>query len=369
VNWEAIRAEFPALREWTYLNTATFGQVPRRAVEAVALHFAHRDESACSDFLDWFDDMDSIRASVSRLIQCQPGDIAFVTNASSALGLVLAGLEWRRGDRVVTLEDEFPNNLYAPHALEERGIEFVECRWDQIRNAVNGRTRLVVVSSANYNTGFVAPLEELSQLCRSNGALLFVDGTQSVGALRFDVQAFQPDVLAVHAYKWLISPNGAGFVYVSPELRARLQPNVVGWRSHHDWRSVDNLHHGTPVFSEKAEKYEGGGVSFALLYGMGASVDMMLEIGPAAIEARVLDLADQVKAVVRSLGGQVADYRSAIVAARFPDVDVSALARALREKRVLVAARKGRLRVSPHFYNNEADIDTFARELRAILTR
>jgi selenocysteine lyase/cysteine desulfurase len=367
VNWESIRAEFPALGQWTYLNTATFGQVPNRATEAVARHFAHRNELACSDFLNWFDDMDRIRASVGQLIHCRPNDVAFITNASSALGMVLAGLEWETGERIVTLEDEFPNNLYAPHGLEARGVELVECRWEQIREAVTERTRLVVVSSANYNTGFVPPLEELSQLCRSHGALLFVDGTQSVGALRFDVRKFQPDVLAVHGYKWLISPNGAGFLYVKPELRQRLKPNVVGWRSHHDWRSVDNLHHGTPVFSDKAEKYEGGGLSFALLYGLGASVDLMLETGPEAIEERVLNLADQVRAVVRDLGGQVADYRSAIVAARFPDVDVSLLARALRQKRVLVAARKGHLRVSPHFYNNESDVETFATELRASL--
>lgn len=367
MNWESIRAEFPALNEWTYLNTATFGQLPRRASEAVATHFAHRDELACSDFLNWFEDMDRIRQSVGELIHCQPEDVAFITNASSALGMVLAGLEWHPGDRVVTFEDEFPNNLYAPHGLEEQGVEFVECCWDRVQTAVNERTRLVVVSSANYNTGFVPPLDELSDLCRSRGALLFVDGTQSLGALRFDVQQYRPDVLAVHGYKWLISPNGAGFLYVTPELRARLKPNVVGWRSHHDWRNVDNLHHGTPVFSDKAEKYEGGGLSFALLYGMGASIDMMLEIGPQAIEARVLGLADQVRHELRKLGGQVADYRSAIVAARFPDADVSQLARSLRERRVLVAARKGHLRVSPHFYNNEADVETFATELQAIL--
>ena len=101
---------------------------------------------------------------------------------------------------------------------------------------------------------------------------------------------------------------------------------------------------------------------------MGASVDLMLEIDPAAIEKRVLDLADQVGQALRQLGAQVLEYRSAIVAARFPDADVSQLARALREKRVLVAARKGYLRVSPHFYNNEADIEKFAQELRTILS-
>ena len=88
--------------------------------------------------------------------------------------------------------------------------------------------------------------------------LLYVDGTQSVGALRFDVAAVQPDMLAVDAYKWLLSPNGAAFCYVSPELRQRLEPAVIGWRSHKDWRRPERLHHGEPEFADSAEKYEGG---------------------------------------------------------------------------------------------------------------
>ena len=93
-------------------------------------------------------------------------------------------------------------------------------------------------------------------------------------------QSVKPDMFAVHAYKWLISPNGAGFMYVSPELRERLRPNVVGWRSHKDWRRVDSLHHGAPEFVDSAEKYEGGMLNFPSLYAMGASVEMMLELGP-----------------------------------------------------------------------------------------
>src|SRR5262249_51239625 len=152
----------------------------------------------------------------------------------------------------------------------------------------------VALSSANYNTGFAPPLAEISRFLRSRGILFFVDGTQSLGALRFAVQDIQPDMFAVHGYKWLISPNGAGFMYVRPDLRARLRPNVLGWRSHKDWRNVDNLHHGTPDLPESAEKYEGGFVSFPLLYAMEASIDLMLEIGTEAIEQRVMDLASQV---------------------------------------------------------------------------
>jgi cysteine desulfurase / selenocysteine lyase len=366
-NWDAIRGEFPALAHWTYLNTATFGQLPRSATEAVARHFAHRDELACTDFLAWYDDADRIRAKIGRLINCAPEDIAFVPNASTALGVLLAGLDWRPGDHVLTLEHEFPNNLYAPGLLERFGVEASACPWDRLYESVHARTRLVVVSSVNYNTGFAPPLAELAEFLHARGALLYIDGTQSVGALRFDAARVQPDILAVHGYKWLLSPNGAGFFYIAPHLRERLQPNVVGWRSHRDWRNVDNLHHGAPELVSSAEKYEGGWVSFALLCALEASLDLILEIGPEVVEQRVLYLAEKTRGILRELGATVAQCASQIVAARFENRDVSALARALKEQRVLVSARRGHLRVSPHLYNNEQDLEVFERALGALL--
>jgi cysteine desulfurase / selenocysteine lyase len=366
-DWNAIRCEFPALAHWTYLNTATYGQLPRRSTEAVARHFAHRDELACADFLAWYDDADRIRAKIGRLIHCSPEDIAFVPNASTALGLLLAGLDWRPGDHVLTLEHEFPNNLYAPGLLERFGVETTACPWDRFYESVKPQTRLAILSSVNYTTGFAPPLAELAEFLHARGVLLFIDGTQSVGALRFDADRIRPDMLAVHGYKWLLSPNGAGFFYIAPELRERLQPNVVGWRSHRDWRNVDNLHHGVPELLPSAEKYEGGSVSFALLYAMEASLDLLLEIGPEVVEKRVLDLAAKARAILRELGANVADCASPIVAARFENRDVSALARALKEQRVLVTARRGHLRVSAHLYNNEQDLEVFERALRTLL--
>jgi len=367
VDWNQVRSEFPALATWTYLNTATFGQLPRRGTAAVAQHFAHRDELACWDFLHWFDDMNRVRGKIARLINAHADDIAFIPNASTALGILLTGLDWNAGDRIVTLEHEFPNNLYAPALLDHLGVKMTECSWERFYEAVDERTRLVCISSANYNTGFAPPLVELSAFLRQRGVMLYVDGTQSVGALKFDVERVQPDMLAVHAYKWLTSPNGAGFMYVSADLRKRLRPNVLGWRSHRDWRNVDNLHHGVPELSESAEKYEGGAVTFAVIYAMEAAIDLILEIGSEIIERRVLDLAAKTRGVLQGFGAEMRAHCSPIVAARFANQDVSALARALKEQRVLVAARRGHLRVSPHYYNNEQDLETLASALRRLL--
>jgi cysteine desulfurase/selenocysteine lyase len=367
IDWNSVRAEFPALAHWTYLNTATYGQMPTRGVAAVARHFAHRDQLACSDFLTFYDQANAFRAPIASLIGAQPDDIAFIPNSSAALGLVAAGIEWRRGDNVVTLADEFPNCLYLPALVDRHGVEFREVPWDRFYDTVDSRTRLVVLSEVNYSTGFRAPVAEISRFLHERGALLYVDGTQSIGALKFDVQAAKPDVLAVHGYKWMISPTGAGFMYVAPEFRKVLPPNVAGWRTHRDWANVDNLHHGTPILKDSAERYEGGGLPFGLLHALGTVAEWLVELGPHEIETRVRALAASARARLQNLGADVPDTGSQVVAAKFPGADPSHLARELKDRRVLVAARHGFLRVSPHFYNHEEDLDRLETELRKIL--
>lgn len=349
MDWNAIRAEFPALSDWTYLNSATFGQLPRAAADAVRKHWARRDDLACGDFLSWYDDADRLRGSLARLIHASAEDIAFAPSATHALSLVVSGLGLGPGDSIVTLRDEFPNQLYQPNLRE--------VPWSAFYNAIDENVKLVAISEVNYATGFRPPLQEVSEFLAKRGIPLFVDGTQSAGALQVDVLKTPMDVYAVHGYKWMISPPGSGFFYVSRNFRANLRPNVVGWRSHYDWRNVDNLHHGSPVFSETAEKYEGGGLPFELLYAMEASVNLMLEIGPAEIEGRVLGLAAAAREMLRGIGAEVEETGSQIVAAGFEGKDVSRLARALKEQKILVAARHGKLRVSPHFYNNQEDLD------------
>lgn len=367
IDWNAVRAEFPTLANWTYLNTATYGQMPRRGTEAVARHFAHRDELACSDFLDWYADADRYRADIARLINAAPDDIAYMPNAATALSLVAGGIAWKPGGNLVTLADEFPNQLYLPALTERHGIEFREAPYPQLLDAIDAHTQLVAISEVNYATGFRAPIAEIVQAAHAHGARVYVDGTQSIGALHMDVQRLQVDVLGVHGYKWMCSPTGIGFMYVAPEFREMLPPATVGWRSHHDWRNVDNLHHGSPVFTNDAQRYEGGGLQFGLLEAMVASVRWMNEIGPAVIEQRVLGLAAAARERLRALGATFDDCSSQIVASKFAGRDVSAIARNLKERKVVVAARHGYLRVSPHFYNDESDLDRLIAELRDLI--
>ncbi len=225
----------------------------------------------------------------------------------------------------------------------------------------------MAISEVNYATGLRPPLTQLSKFLHERGVLLYLDGTQSVGALRFDVREAQPDMLAVHGYKWMCSPTGVGFMFVAPSLRSRLLPNVSGWRTHQDWHNVDNLHHGMPVLKESAERYEGGGLQFGLLHALGAVADWMLSLSTAALEERVLTLSRCAREKLLQLGAEGPHMDGHIAAVKFPGMDSSALAKQLRSRRVLVAARHDYFRVSPHFYNDEGDLDRLAEETRKLI--
>ncbi len=366
-NWAEIRSRFPALAGRTYLNTATIGQMPESATGAVIAHLERRRERAGTDLPEWLSEMDGVRAKVAQLVSATPEDIGFVPSTSHALAILLNGIAWKPGDRVLTFENEFPNNTYAPALLKGQGVEFLEAPFAEVDRHLNERVRLVIVTAMNYVTGFRAPLAELRAKLDRFGSLLYVDATQGCGALHLDMERLQPDVLGVHGYKWMLSPTGAGFVYVRPQARAWLQPNVVGWRSHHRWQDFDNLHHGEPEFSTAAERYEGCMLAVPLLCAMEKSVELMLEIGPAQIEARVLELAELAGHKVEALGGTVAHGGTAILACRFEGREASALSRALGARGVVTSARHGYLRVSLHFYNNEEDVEVFAAELKGLL--
>jgi selenocysteine lyase/cysteine desulfurase len=375
VGWDHLRDQFPVLQDWVYLNTATFGPVPRCAYDAMERHRLRRDEQACLDFLDWFDDADRVRALAARLMGASPDDVAFTPSTGVALGWLISGVSWKPGDRVVALENEFPNNIYFGHSLARYGVEFLQVAVegagfspDRFCAALDRRTRLVLMSTVNYATGLRPPLPEIGRLLRERGILFYVDATQSLGALRLDVREIGADMLAAHGYKWLCAPAGIGLAYVRPEVREWLPPSVYSWRSHKDWRRVDALHHGPPELPAAAHRYEGGLLNFPGVYALGAVLEMMLHLGPDRIEERVRRLASYGRGLLRRCGGRLRGdpeegYDAPLLAVRFPGSDVARLASRLEQARVVVAARHGALRVSPHFFNTEDDLDRLAEAL------
>lgn len=371
-DWQQIRAQFPALQHSVWLNTATFGQVPLRAQAAIAEHYNRRNRLGPRDFLNWFGEADEIRADIARLFEVNAEDVAFIPHTSYALSLIVSAIRWQTGDEVLTFENEFPNHIYAASLLEGRGVHLRVVPLAAWREALTPRTRLVALSHTNYATGEHADIEAMGQALHAQSGLLYVDGTQTAGVRQVQFGAHPPDLYAANGYKWMNAPPGAGFLLAPPKTREWLEPHTVGWRSHKDWRNVNQLHLGTPVFADTAERYEGGMLPFVNLFAMRESIRMVLELGLDVVESRVLALAGLVCEELLEAGATPCNSGSGgghIVAARLPyGVEPGAVAKALEAREILVSARHGYLRISPHYYNNEDDVADFGAHLREVLS-
>lgn len=363
-DWPGIRSRFPHLGGRVFLNTATAGVMSRASTEAVLRHLERTDQVLSSSLLECFTDMDRVRGKIAQLIGAEGEDIALSPSTAHGLSILLNGIDWKTGDRIVTFDNEFPDSLYGASWLARKGVEVVKIPIQHLEAHLDKRVRLVLISALNYTTGLRAPVADLRARLDRVGALLYVDATQGCGVIELDMRTMQPDFLAVHGYKWMLSPTGAGFVYVRPSVRQWLEPNIIGWRSHVGWREFAKLHEGTPELAQTAERYEACMPSFPVYYALEQSIDLMLELTPAAIEKRALELSGLVRAGVVAMGGTVANLNTPLLACSLPGVDAGLLAKKLAEQKILVAARQGMLRVSLHFYNDEGDVAQFLGELR-----
>lgn len=369
--------EFPVTRECVYLNHAGVGPLSQRA--ATRMMMMAETVSRSGDRL-WFDRMeeaDRVRGLAARLLGAREShEVAFVENTSTALSLVAEGLDWQTGDNVVGAALEFPSNVYPWMGLASRGVEYrqVEERDgridpDEILARIDSRTRMLALSWVQYASGFRSDLARLGRACRERGVLFVVDVIQGLGALALDVEADFVDVAAASAHKWLLGPEGIALLYVSDRVVERLRPARSGWRSMRDpfqWTAY-NL-----TWNEGARRFESGTLNAYGIVALGGSLEVLLKAGAEEIEPRVLALADLAARGLKDLGFSVVSSRrrgetSGIVTAVPPGRSAQDLIKPLDQRGIVVAARAGRLRIAPHFYNTADEIERCLAELAELI--
>jgi cysteine desulfurase / selenocysteine lyase len=367
---EAIRKDqFPITRAGTYLNHATYGPLPRCHVEA-ANQFNHDlAERMMGDFLDqWIDKVDEVRDKAAQLMNCEREDIAMLKNTTEGLCLVSQGLDWQPGDEVITYELEFPSDVYPWMNLRDKNVvvRFVKDRGyrfdaSDVAELITPRTKVVCLSLVNFAHGFRAPIEEIGRLCQEKGIWLVVDAIQALGAMRVDVQALGADIVSAHGYKFLLSGWGLSVCYCSPRTRRELRVPQPGWKSIERAADINSMMNYNLDFPSSARRFESGVQSLSAVHGMGATLDLLLSIGPDVIEERVLQISTSVSDGLQAKGFQVTSSqrpgeRSGILSAMRNGVDTAAIQHALNRNKVSCAMREGRIRVSPHFYNSAEDV-------------
>ncbi|MEW6145001.1 MAG: aminotransferase class V-fold PLP-dependent enzyme [Thermodesulfobacteriota bacterium] len=358
-----------------YLDHAGVAPVPARVIKEVEKFLIEASERAILGYDRWMERVEEVRALSARLVGAGKDEIAFIKNTSHGISIVTGGLDWKEGDNVIVFEKEFPSNVYPWLDLKRKGVEvrLVPLEDDRVRlEAIEGlidkRTRLVSMSSVQSLNGFMIDLRELGRICRSHGALFFVDAIQSLGVVPMDVRESGIDFLAADGHKWLLAPEGTGIFYCRMELASELMPNLIGWKSvksDYDFENIDF------TLKENALRFEEGSFNVMGIRALGAALDMLFEIGIERIGDRVRDLCDLIMDEAEGRGFRLRtprgrNERGGIVSFS-GDFDPVELKKKLRESYIVVNNRGGALRLAPHFYNTEEEIIKTFGEIDRIL--
>lgn len=367
-----MRAAFPIARRYAYLDHAAVAPLatPVRSTMEV---FLTRQSEEPFDYAHWQRLRAQVRTRTAELFSTAPERIAFIKNTTTGLGMVAAGLDWEAGDNVVGVDREFPSNIYPWMDLRRKGVELrlyrpTDGRVDvaALAKMADERTRVVAVSAVQFWNGFRADLAALRAALRRKQALIVVDAIQAAGAMRIDLSHDTVDFLCAGAQKWLLGPLGTGFAYVGPRMLERLHPPFVG---------VDSVVRDQEYFEydltlkPDARRFEEAAPNYPAILGMGAAVNLLLRAGVVDVEREVLRLSDRLREELPRLGYELVlkpsrpAERSGIVSFRHSRMVPAELHARLRDAGVIISLRGDFLRASPHYYNNDADIDRLLEAL------
>ena len=364
-----LRALFPITQRAIYLNHAAVSPLPTSTVAAIDAQLKDVQDNGSLNYASWLAVKNSARRLLADLLGARPEQVAFMRNTSDGLSTVANGLQWQRGDNVVTFRREFPANVYPWLRLQRAfGVEVRMCNeregrvdLDELQNLVNNRTRVITISHIQYASGFRSNLEKLGQLARKHDALLVVDVIQSLGVVPVNVEDELIDVAAGASHKWLLAPEGVGYLYLSDRARERINPTLVGWVSVTDPEDYENF---DQEWNRGTLAWETGTGAASLFYGLEASLKLLQRFGTAAIASYLEKLTDhlcerlKVK-TYRIVSSREPDEKSQIVCiCPKPNLTASRLYGLLKAKHIVTAPRIDRLRIAPHAYNSVEEVET-----------
>jgi len=375
--WQTFRDEMPIARRWAYFDHAAVSPLSRPAQQALETWSKEAANDGVVPWSRWTQRVERVRELAARLMHADPQEIALVPNTTSGIGLVAESYPWQPGDNVVTLGNEFPSNLYPWMNLERLGVETRRVAPDGVKidagrlaDACDEHTRIVSVSWVGYATGYRIHVQQIAEIAHDHGALLFLDAIQGLGVFPIDVRDAGVDFLAADGHKWLLGPEGAGLFFMRRELLNRLRPTRVGWNSvvqRFNYQEIDlNIR-------KEAARYEGGSANLVGFLALGASLEMLSSFGLTAkaspIAEQIIRIGEMICQQLERSGAHIVSdrsetVRSGIIAFTLRNLDPAHVKRICLEHDVVVSCRGGYLRVSPHAYTNEEDVQRLVNALR-----
>jgi len=336
---------------------------------------------------EWLFEIVKARRSFAKLIGAELQEIACIPNVTSALAAIATAIKGPRQRNVILSELNFPTNVYMWHSMRRKGL-ISEVRvlkaksgyvpLSDFEKAIDDTTAAVSIDYISWINGSRENIAEITKMAHEHGALMLVDAFHAVGAIPVDVRKLGVDVLTCGTYKWLMGPHGAAFLYVNQETLEKLEPAIVGWHGIAD-SVIARATHKEDVFgkpfdltdvepADDATRFEWGTWAVVSVIGSNEAMQFALKYSPAEREPLIQKLISRLIEGLEGRGWKITspldrDRRSGIVTFEVPHA--AKVAGMLLSQGVVVAPRVNTLRVSPHFFNTENEIDSLLEKLGA----
>ena len=374
----AWRKEFPILENTTYLISHSLGAMPRQAARALqefAETWASRGIRAWEE--GWWEMPVAVGNLAASIIGAGPGEVVMHQNVSICQWIVASCFDWKgRRNKIVTEGLNFPSNDYIYYGLERLGARV--CRvassdgttmaLEPLLEAVDEETQLVSVSHVSFRSSFVQDLAAITSRAHEVGALVIADLYQSAGVLPVDVRALGVDFATGGSVKWLCGGPGAAYLYVRPDLRHELRPMATGWMAH---RRPFDFEPGPIEFASDAFRFLNGTPNIPALYSARSGYEIVNQIGVEAIRAKSIRQTERLIALADEAGFAVTSCRDPRRRGGVVVLDVpngKEVTGELVRRNVLVDYRPNAgIRIAPHFYTADDEIDHVITEIRSIV--
>ena len=373
--------DFPTANKFVSLNAANVALMYHGAHQAI---IEWQDDVALNGSNNFDENSEEtifgeLHQVASRLINAGPEDIAVGSSATELLCSLAWAISPSKDQNVVSTEIVFPSTVYPwQRVASSTGCEirlakeknnFIHI--DEIISLIDQHTAVVCISHVEYGNGQTFDLHLLAEATHEHGALLVVDATQSAGAIPIDVQLCPVDALISGAYKWLCGPFGAAFMYLAPHLQTKLEPGLVGFRSHKNMWDLDASRIDYP---QAAQKFEFSTMAFGCAVGLTRAINFLNDVGVKNIFQYNRQLADRLIEGLQARGAVITSpledkSRSSIVRAHFENIGSNKIIQSLKQAGVFVSRRGDSIRFSPHLYNSMSDIDKALAEIDNILVQ
>lgn len=374
ISQEQFRSKFEVVGRRLFFNHAAYAPLSRPVVHAMDAYLEQRMLGNPKSWDIAESHMEGLRENYSKLIGSSPERIAHMSNTVSGVNVLANGLDWKAGDHILLYSDEFPSNVMPFLNLRDRGVEveFLDAPDGKVtpalfEAAIKAETRLISISSVQYLTGYHADLKTLSALCKSKNIIFSVDAIQSVGVVPIDVIDAGVDFMAVGGHKWMMSPLGTGFLYLTEELQSRLKLVHRGYMGHVNPIDFGNF---SQALSPFARRFELGAFNAPSMAGAEKATELLLESGIENIYRHVRNLITQFEWGLGELPfhtlypfseGEV----SGICMFTHDDPNLNEqVFKKLVAADVNLSLRGSGLRFAPHYYNTLEEVDKFLNLLK-----